>query len=108
MNTYTVKCKLVASQCDILDYKTLVFKILEENCPFGHTYCMVTVFPNWQSTIPDNGDIGYLEYDEVRAGIDEYYDRNIDSIIKYNFSNLIFKKFVKEVDSSNKDIIILS
>lgn len=51
-------------------------------------------------------EIGYLMYDEVVGGVDTYYDRNTDSIVKYNFSNLIFKKFVKEVDSSNKDIIL--
>ena len=37
-----------------------------------------------------------------------YYDRNLDSIVKYNFSNLIFKKFVKEIDNSTKNIIIWS
>lgn len=106
MTTYTIKCQLVAAECDILDYHTLVFKVLESNCPFGHSYIMVTVFPNWQSIIPSVGEIGYLEYDEVEGGIDKYYDRDTDSIVKYNFSNLIFKKFVKEQDNSNKDIII--
>lgn len=106
MTTYTIKCQLVASECDLLDYHTLVFKNLE-NCPFGHTYCMVTVFPNWESRIPDIGEIGYLMYDEVEGGIDTYYDRNKNEIVRYNFSNLIFKKFVKEKqDNSNKDIII--
>lgn len=106
MTTYIIKCRLVANECDILNYHTLVFKVLENNCPFGHSYTMVTVFPNWQSIIPEVGDIGYLEYDEVEGGIDTYYDRNLDSIVKYNFSNLIFKKFVKEQDNSKKDIII--
>lgn len=106
MTTLTIKCILVAKESDILDYQTLVFKNLEINCPFGHKYCMVTVFPNWQSQIPERGDTGYLEYDEVRAGVDTYYDRYTDSIMKYNFSNLIFKRFVKEQDNSNKDIKI--
>ena len=106
MITYTVKCQLVAKEQDILDYKTLVFKILENNPPFGHSYCMVTVFPNWQSPVPEINEIGYLMYDQVEGGIDTYYERNTGSIIKYNFSNLIFKKFVKEQDNSKKDIII--
>ena len=45
-------------------------------------------------------------YDEVEGGIDTYYDRSTDSIVKYNFSNLIFKKFVKEKEDISKDIII--
>lgn len=106
MTTYTLKCKLVAKESDILNYSTLVFKSLENNCPFGHSYCMITVFPNWQSYIPEIEDVGYLMYDEVEGGKDTYYDRNTDSIMKYNFSNLIFKKFVKEQDNSKKDIIL--
>ena len=67
---------------------------------------MVTVFPNWESRIPDIGEIGYLTYDEVEGGIDTYYERSTGNIVKYNFSNLIFKKFVKEVDNSKKDILL--
>ena len=55
--------------------------------------------------MPDIGEIGTLMYDEVQGGIDTYYSRSTDSIMKYNFSNLIFKKFVKEQDNS-KDIIL--
>ena len=106
MTTYTLKCKLLVKEQDLLGYQTLVFKILEENCPFGHKYVMNTVFPNWESRIPEVEETGYLMYDEVEAGVDTYYDRISDSIVKYNFSNLIFKKFVKEKDSFNKDIIL--
>ena len=106
MTTYTLKCKLIAKEDEILDYHILVFETLENNCPFGHRYCMVTVFPNWESRIPELGETGYLMYDEVEGGIDTYYDRYKDTIVKYNFSNLIFKKFVKEIDNSTKNIII--
>jgi hypothetical protein len=107
LTTYTIKCQLVAKENDILNYYTLVFKVLEYNkCPFGHSYVMITVFPNWESRIPELGEVGYLMYDEVIGGQDTYYNRMTDSINKYNFSNLIFKKFVKEVDSCNKNIII--
>jgi len=105
LTTYTIECTLIAKECDSLNYQTLVFKNLE-NAPFGHKYCMVVVFPNWESRIPDIGEIGYLEYDEVEGGVDKYYDRTTCSMNKYNFSNLIFKKFIKKVDSSNKNIIL--
>ena len=68
---------------------------------------MVTVFPNWESRIPDLLEIGYLEYDEVEGGIDKYYDRVKNSMEVYNFSNLIFKRFVKEQDNSTQKEIIL-
>lgn len=106
MITYTIKCQLLASECDSLNYCTLVFKNLENNCPFGHNYCMITVFPNWQSRIPDVGEVGYLQYDEVEAGIDKWYCQETKEQIPYNYSNLIFKKFVKEVDNLKSTIIL--
>ena len=105
MNTLTIHCELLVKEADIMNYQTLVFKNLDK-APFGCNYCMVTVWPNWESYIPEIGDIGYLTYDSVIAGVDTYYDRSIDSIVKYNFTNLVFNKFVKEQDNSKKDIII--
>lgn len=105
MTTITIHCKLLVREDDTMGYKVLVFKNLD-NAPFGQNYCMVTVWPNWESYIPETGDIGYLTYDSVIGGIDTYYDRISDSIVKYNFTNLIFNKFVKERDNSKKDIII--
>ena len=105
MDTLTIHCELLAKEADIMNYQTLVFKNLDK-APFGCEYCMVTVWPNWESYIPKVGDIGYLTYDSVTGGVDTYYDRSADSIVKYNFTNLVFNKFVKEQDNSKKDIII--
>ena len=105
MDTLTIHCKLLAKEVDLMDYQTLVFKNLDK-APFGCEYCMVTVWPNWESYIPEIGDIGYLTYDSVTGGVDTYYDRTLDTIVKYNFTNLVFNKFVKEIDNSKKDIMI--
>ena len=105
MDTLTIHCKLLAKEVNLMDYQTLVFKNLDK-APFGCEYCMVTVWPNWESYIPEIGDIGYLTYDSVTGGVDTYYDRTLDTIVKYNFTNLVFNKFVKEIDNSKKDIII--
>jgi len=105
MNTLTIHCKLLVKEADIMNYQTLVFKNLDK-APFGCEYCMVTVWPNWESYIPEVGDIGFLTYDSVTGGVDTYYDRSLDSMVKYNFTNLVFNKFVKERDNSKKDIII--
>ena len=101
----TVHAKLLAKEHDLGGYTTYVFENLDD-APFGHKYLMLTRWPNWQCRNIDVGEVGYLEYDEVEAGVDTYYDRVNDSIVKYNFSNQIFKRFVKEQDNSNKDIII--
>ena len=105
MDTLTIHCKLLAKEVDLMNYQTLVFKNLDK-APFGCEYCMVTVWPNWESYIPEIGDIGYLTYDSVTGGVDTYYDKTLDTIVKYNFTNLVFNKFVREIDNSKKDIII--
>ena len=105
METMTIHCQLLAKEEDLMNYQTLVFKNLDE-APFGCNDCMVTVWPNWESYIPIVGEIGYLTYNSVTAGVDTYYDRELNSIVKYNFTNLVFDKFVREQDNSKKDIII--
>ena len=105
MITLTIHCRLLAKEADLMGYQTLVFKNLD-NAPFGNNYCMMTVWPNWESYIPEVGDIGYVTYDSVTAGEDTYFNRETKTIEKYNFTNLIFSKFVKEQDNSKKDIII--
>lgn len=105
METMTIHSQLLAKEVDVMNYQTLVFRNLDK-APFGCNYCMVTVWPNWDSYIPEIGDIGFLTYDSVTAGVDTYYDRETQKIVKYNFTNLVFNKFVKEVDNSKKDIII--
>ena len=107
MITRTIHCQVLAKEQDLMNYHVLVFKNLDTPTPFGYTYCMITVFPNWMSRIPDVGERGYVQYDEVSAGQDTYYDRISDSMVKYNYNNLIFKKFIKEGDSYEKDNIIL-
>lgn len=98
----TIHGKLIAKEHDLGGYITYVFKDLDNNT-FGHSYLMVTRWPNWQHKNVEIGDIGYLTYKEVIAGVDKWWDGS--NFIPYNYTNLIFIKFVKKVDNS-KDIII--
>lgn len=99
----TIKCQLIAQECDIGGYIIYVFKNLDK-APFGHNYIMVTRWPNWEHRSLELGEIGYLNYREVVAGVDTWYDGT--NFIPYNYTNIIFIKFVKEQDNSKKDIIL--
>ena len=101
----TVYSKVIAKEEDSFGYKTLVLENLD-NAPFGHKYCMLTVLPNWQSKIPELGEIGYTTYNEVIAGIDKWFCPETGQMIPYNYTNIYFIKFVKKPDNLNKDIII--
>ena len=101
----TVYCQLVASETDIMGYTTYVFKNLED-APFGHKYLMITRMPRWEHREWDLGEIGYVTYNEVIAGVDKWYSPDTGQMIPYNYTNIYFIKFVRKVDSSKKDIIL--
>ena len=102
----TIRCKVLAKESDVLGYSTMVVKDLDNFGGFGHSYCMVTILPNWQGLIPEIGDDGYLSYNEVIAGKDKWYCPETGQMIPYNYTNIYFVKFVKEKDNSKKDIIL--
>lgn len=66
---------------------------------------MVTRWPNWQHRDLKLGEKGFLEYKEVQAGIDTWWDG--EKFIPYNYSNIIFIKFIEEqkIDNSKKNVI---
>ena len=50
--------------------------------------------------------IGYVTYNYVEAGKDNWYCPDTGQFIPYNYTNIYFVKFVKEPDNSNKTIIL--
>ena len=102
----TLHCKVVALEKDIQGYQTLVFEN-KESSSWDTKYIMTVVFPNWMSYIPVLQEEGFLTYKEVIAGEDTWYDTDTGNKIPYNYSNIIFIKFVplKNVDNL-KEIIL--
>lgn len=84
--------KLIASNRDSLDYITYVFKNLEDNIPSRLKYIMCVRYPNWNSKNLKLGDKGYLHYEEVRAGIDKWY--NGKEMVPYKYDAVQFIKFI--------------
>lgn len=83
--------KLVASETDSLGYITYVFKHLEDNAE-SSKYTMCVRYPNWDAKKLKLGDIGFLHYEEIRAGIDQWYDGK--QMVTYNYNTVQFIKFV--------------
>ena len=84
-----IKCQLLAQEND-LGYTTYVFENLEPNPTFGYRYIMVTRFPNWDHRELELGEIGFLHYESVVAGVDKYWDGS--KLVPYNYTNNIFMK----------------
>lgn len=98
-----VLAKLVAS-CEDYGYITFVFECLEEAVIKQTKYVMCVMFPNWEHETIKLDDIGYLEYKEIRAGIDKWYDG--DKFIPYKYNTNQFLKFVKKPDESANRFIM--
>lgn len=88
----TVLAKLVAKERDLLGYTTYVFECLDEEIRKETKYVMCTRFPNWEHGPVEIGEIGYLNFIEIRAGVDVYY--NGEKMIPYRYNNIQFIKFV--------------
>lgn len=95
----TILAKLVASESDGLGYTTYVFECLEESMSKYTKYCMCVRFPNWDHRELDLGEIGYLDFNEVRAGIDKWWDG--EKMIPYRYSGIHFQKFIKKPDEKD-------
>lgn len=101
----TIHAQLIGVEKDIMDYTTYVFKNLD-SAPFGHNYVMCTKFPNWQHGSIELDTTGFLTYNEVIAGQTCWYDRETGQEVPYNYSNLVFIKFVPDKLDTSKEIIL--
>ncbi len=101
----TTLCELMA-KCEDYGYVNYIFKILEldEIKRLGTKYILVTQFRNWDHRSINIGEVGYLTFSEIKAGIDKWF--NGAEMIPYNYDMIQFIKFIsKPVKDENKYII---
>lgn len=89
----TILCRLVAKEEDPLGYITYVFECLDETVR-DSKYVMCTRYPNWDHKAIELGETGYLNFVEIVAGIDKWYDGN--SMIPYKYNGVQFIKFISK------------
>lgn len=98
-----ILARLVANESDNFGYTTYVFQNLEDESLFNK-YVMMTRFPNWETKQLQVGDEGYVYYEEIKAGVDKWYDGT--TMIPYNYNFIQFIKFVsKPIKQDNKYIM---
>lgn len=98
----TVLAQLVASSTDNCGYITYVFKCLEDNVESN--YIMCTRYPNWDHRSLKLGEEGFLTYEEIRAGVDTWYDGN--SMKPYKYNSIQFLKFIEKPESLNHEYVM--
>ena len=70
----TILARLVAKEEDALNYITYVFECLDEEILKDTKYVMCTRYPNWNHRMIDIDEVGYLNFFEIRAGVDKWFD----------------------------------
>lgn len=95
--------RLIASEVDSLGYTTYVFRNLED-CAASSKYIMCIRYPNWDHKKLRIGDEGYVHCEEIRAGVDKWY--NGKEMVPYNYNSVQFIKFVyKPVEEERKYVM---
>ena len=89
----TFKVELVAISDE--QYKSYVFKNLDENNDSFMRYITTVRCPNWEGYCPIIGDVGYIQCEYVEAG-EGYFNRASGSTSQYNYTNCYFINFIKE------------
>lgn len=103
-NIKIIHGKLIAQKDNFGEYITYVFLNLDSTEVLDK-YLMCTRFPNWESPFVEVGDTGYVKYREVFGGIDEWYDKLTDELVKYKYTDIHFLDFV--YDTKKEDEITL-
>ncbi len=92
-------CKLVAKQIDCFGYITYVFENLEEYMIKETKYIMCIRYPNWEHKDLELEEVGYLQFEEIRAGIDKWFDG--EKMIPYRYNAIQFIKFVDKPEEKD-------
>lgn len=98
----TYHVKLIAK--DGIDYINYVFENLEYES-VDYKYIMCVRFPNWDCYSISLGDVGYATVKYVEAGVDKWYDGF--NFVPYNYTNIVFLKFIPEKQTVDKNNIIV-
>lgn len=105
LNMKTILAKLIETSEDLFGYITYVFEILEEEeIKFSESkYLMCVRYPNWDHRSLNKGEVGYLKYNEVKAGLDTWYDGK--TFVPYKYNDIQFLKFIKKTNEEDECIM---
>lgn len=98
-----IKAQLLAKKPEFGGYVIYVFQNMNYTSPMDK-YVMCTRLPNWNTEIIKVGDVGFLNFKEILAGSDSWYNADTKEYIPYKYSNIYFINFIPEVQT--QDLIV--
>lgn len=100
----TVLAQLVAKDRDVQNYTTYVFKCLEDDVASISRYIMCVRYPNWEHRKVNLGEKGFLSFEEVRAGIDTWFNGN--TMVPYKYNAIQFLKFITLPETESHEYVM--
>lgn len=101
----TIRAKLLTYRDEPGGYTIYVFEDLDTRS-WDKKYRMTLRLPNWEAPILQIGDVGYLNFREVVAGHDVWWDRNTQTEKYYNYNNSLFENFIHEKPQESSDLVL--
>ena len=86
-------------------FSIYVFKCLDKEVAKESPYVMCTRFPNWNHRELEIGEIGYLEFVEIKAGDDTWFDGA--TRIPYRYNMIQFIRFIEQQDEETVERYIV-
>jgi hypothetical protein len=102
--TVTYHVKTIAKCIDPMGYINYVFEDLEYT-DLEYKYIMCVRFPNWNQSVFNNGDEGFVTVRYVFEGKDMWFDG--EQFIPYKQTNIVFLKFIPLKPEINPSEIVL-
>lgn len=96
--------KLLVQETDAFGYTTYVFECLEDYMIRQTKYIMCIRYPNWEHRQLQIGEEGYLDFVEVRAGIDSWFDGT--AMVPYKYDAIQFIKFIVKPKTEDHEYIM--
>lgn len=103
----TIFCNVNEVKEEINGYTTYVMEVLEsdEISLHGYKYVTCTKFPNWDDVKVSVGDKGYLNFRDIKEGIDLWYNSTDGEMIPYKYSFTQYIKFIPYKESNHECIL---
>lgn len=100
----TIFCNVNEIKKENNGYTTYVMEILEsdEITLHGFKYVTCTKFPNWDDNELHIGDRGYLNYRDIKEGIDLWYNDVEGNMVPYKYTFTQYIKFIPFLEHNHE------
>lgn len=95
----TVRCKVLVIRPG--QYTTLVVEDLDREYCDDLKYVMIVIPPNWFGVDIKEDDIGYLQFEPIKAWESQWFNKETKDFEWYKYSANYFINFIRQKDSNN-------